>query len=28
MAAAVERAGAHCVSIKVLGSYPRAERIL
>jgi chorismate mutase/prephenate dehydratase len=28
MAAAIEEARGHCVSLKVLGSYPRAERIL
>ena len=28
MAAAIEEAHSHCVSLKVLGSYPRAQRIL
>ena len=28
MIAAIESAGSHCVSLKVLGSYPRAKRIL
>ncbi|MEE8153679.1 MAG: prephenate dehydratase [Phycisphaerales bacterium] len=28
MAAAIEAAHSHCVSLKVLGSYPRAQRIL
>jgi len=28
MTKAIEGAGSHCVSLKVLGSYPRAERIL
>ncbi|MHC4991737.1 MAG: prephenate dehydratase [Planctomycetota bacterium] len=28
MASAIEEAGAHCLSLSVLGSYPRAQRIL
>jgi chorismate mutase/prephenate dehydratase len=28
MAAAIEDARHHCLSLKVLGSYPRAERVL
>ena len=28
MAAAIDAARSHCVSMKVLGSYPRAQRVL
>jgi chorismate mutase/prephenate dehydratase len=28
MAAALDNARSHCVELKVLGSYPRAERVL